>query len=428
MHEHYRDLRHTLQSQLRELAEAPDLLLFDGIVDRLRLDIERFQETFALARLCTQRLRCVQDEPCDGPMEVASPLPPPPLQEVMEEEEEEEVEQEAESRATPLEDAAQGSQHDSQEQEGVTIDLKSLRESFERAPETWTQPTDDRAHLQGATHAQCHTLPELFESTAKIESLHCTKSMELLERWIAEPTLLQLDRDALSSVAHFLAAAIRFVQDMLCSYDQHALKPRFKALIEQLIERYKPHVGRIYGLALPDVPRHGESWLGEMAHHKARALECFELEQPHTPSPGKRRTKDAHTQSDSTAGQLPDELDARYRGAFMERRVLCIGGREEPPHVEEWFSPRSFTWIKSERNKNKRPIEKARKKIASGKVDVVCLMLRAIGHSKCDSIIKECKKTKGIHLLYVEEGFGPSAWCNAIEKASPPLLHKLDDE
>ena len=123
MHEHYRDLRHTLQSQLRELAEAPDLLLFDGIVDRLRLDIERFQETFALARLCTQRLRCVQDEPCDGPMEVASPLPPPPLQEVMEEEEEEEVEQEAESRATPLEDAAQGSQHDSQEQEGVTIDL-----------------------------------------------------------------------------------------------------------------------------------------------------------------------------------------------------------------------------------------------------------------------------------------------------------------
>ena len=424
MHEHYHNLRHTLQSQLRELAEAPDLLLFDEIVDRLHSDIDRFQEAFVLARPCTQRLRCGQDESSDGPMEVASPLPPPHQEVIIEEE----VAQEVEARVSLVEEGAQESEHDSAEQEGVTLDLASLRESFERAPETWTQPAGDRFQLQDATHAQCHTLPELFESTAKIESLPCIEGIELLERWIHEPTLLQLDHAALSSVAHFLAAAIRFVQDMLCSYDQHASKPRFKVLIEQLIERYKPHVGRIYGLALHDVPLHGESWLGEMAHHKAQALECFELKQPLAPSQKKRRTKDNLTQGDVTAGQLPDELDARYRGAFMERRVLCIGGKEKPPQVEEWFSPRSFTWIKSERSKSKHPIEKACKKIASGKVDVVCLMLRAIGHSKCDRIVKECKKTKGIHLIYVEEGFGPVAWCEAIEKASPPLLHKLDDE
>jgi hypothetical protein len=115
--------------------------------------------------------------------------------------------------------------------------------------------------------------------------------------------------------------------------------------------------------------------------------------------------------------------------ALHGARMLCVGGSKTAHQIaqfKQWFAPASLKWVCSEKRKGVRQVQRACKKIKSGKYNVVCLMLRSMSHAETRMLIKAIKQAQGtVHLIKLESGFGLTAWLDGIRRASPPLLHTL---
>ena len=196
--------------------------------------------------------------------------------------------------------------------------------------------------------------------------------------------------------------------------------------------------GFVHGLARMHRPKAG-SWEEDAAQAWVRLREFLPSTEPppkrvQAPAPQAKAPRvvppavendggDDDDDDDDDNGK-PDPIpnDWQWRAWTQGRRAVIVGGDPREPNrqkLEDTFGFSELVWERSERT-GRNAFQQIRERVRSGKLDMVLVLTRFIGHKAEDVIQPACKDT-GVAFVPVQTGYGVGGIRRAIERHLAPM-------
>ncbi|RAL20666.1 hypothetical protein DL240_15220 [Lujinxingia litoralis] len=125
-----------------------------------------------------------------------------------------------------------------------------------------------------------------------------------------------------------------------------------------------------------------------------------------------RQAIDAHDAAQQAEPEFEEGLlppDWPWREAIRRSRVVMVGGDSRPgaqARIEQIFEPASFEWITVNGGENVRQVQALAGRMQQGSVDVVILLTAFVSHKISDQVTEAAGKSNGVHLVYINRGYG----------------------
>jgi hypothetical protein len=172
----------------------------------------------------------------------------------------------------------------------------------------------------------------------------------------------------------------------------------------------KQHTGFVHGLARSHYPKSG-SWIGD-ADVAWDVLVDFlppKDDEPPQPRPAANSSKPPRpAAAEPEEDRRPDPIpgDWPWRGLTQGRRAVMVGGDPREPNrrrLEEVFGFAELVWERCERSRN--TLQQVRERVKAGKLDMVLVLSRFVGHD-ADQVIQPACKDSGVAFVPVQTGYG----------------------
>lgn len=246
-----------------------------------------------------------------------------------------------------------------------------------------------------------------------------------------------LPREAQVALVSSIASALRAHQTAAPDVRIDRTIPRLRLYVE----RESP--GFVHGLARQHTPREG-SWA---AASEARWEELLGFLPQKPVAKAAARIPSGTAPSRVAASNSPaatgDSLDAHacaeidpeaedtrpepvptdwpWRVRMTGSRAIMVGGDPREPNrlrLEECFGFKELVWERTEHARN--PLLHVRDRVRNGRVDVVFILARFVGHD-ADEIIQPACKERGVDFVPIAKGYGVAAFRLAIERYVQPI-------
>ena len=184
---------------------------------------------------------------------------------------------------------------------------------------------------------------------------------------------------------------------------------------------YNP--GFVYGLARTHEPRR-ENWLADSEAYwdELQALLHGETEAATAPArkapPPRKVVEGPEDADDDDSGPIPPDWEwfSRTRG----KRAVMVGGDPREPNrlrLEAAFGFTELVWERAERTRNN--LQMIRERVKAGKLDMVIVLTRFVGHD-ADHVIQPACKEMGVPFIPVQTGYGVQGFRRAMERFLSP--------
>lgn len=250
--------------------------------------------------------------------------------------------------------------------------------------------------------------PETFDEVGSL-----LKVLEGRDAWVAMPAQVQV------ALVAWFTARLRAIQV------EGPQDDRLDRAFSRLSAYQKKHnTGFVHGLARFHTPKSG-SWLGDADRAWDLLLDFLP---PKDNEPTQTRTTATASKPSRTAESEPEEgnrpdpipMDWRWRGWTQGRRAVMVGGDPREPNrrrLEEVFGFAELVWERSERSRN--TLQQVRERVKAGKLDMVLVLSRFVGHD-ADQVIQPACKESGVAFVPVQTGYGVVGVRRSIERHLPP--------